>query len=446
MEKEKQLLLLCRQLIEQSLNWGDSSIWGNDDFEQLSEKIFEKTKVQLSVSTLKRIWGKVRYENFPTSGTLNALASFLGYENWRDFRQKNQQDEPVTPHVQETAVTEPLETETSNDPEETETTTPPDDGKQFPLLELIFFIFFAICMTFIVHRLYLGIVQRDEARKLSKVVFDAIKVSDNLPNSVVFDYDAQATSTDSVIIQQSWDLTRREPVDWNGKQHTSIYYEPGFFIAKLIVNNKVRKQRPVFIKTNGWLGTISKQPVPIYLSAHDIKGNHYMGVTDSLLRQKTGTAVFNDLNVKFSNVREFKDIAAGNFILETTLRNASSVEASVCRMARVVILGTGNAMIIPLASKGCISDLGLLTGDVWIDGKKHDMSAFGCNFDQFQTLKCTVEKQTLKIYLNDKLILNTAQKHSLGEIVGLRYEFSGAGQVKDVKLSTPGGGSFYDKF
>src|SRR6185437_7016481 len=94
MEKEKQLLTRCRTLIEQSLNWGDSSTWGNDDFEHLSEKIFDRTKVQLSISTLKRIWGKVRYENFPTTATLNALAGFLGYTNWRDFKQKNTIGEP----------------------------------------------------------------------------------------------------------------------------------------------------------------------------------------------------------------------------------------------------------------------------------------------------------------------------------------------------------------
>ncbi|HEX8024317.1 hypothetical protein [Mucilaginibacter sp.] len=90
MEKEKQLLLLCRQLIEQTLNWGDSSIWGNDDFEQLSLQIFDKTRVQLSISTLKRIWGKVRYESFPNAATLNALACFLDYTSWRDFRQHHQ--------------------------------------------------------------------------------------------------------------------------------------------------------------------------------------------------------------------------------------------------------------------------------------------------------------------------------------------------------------------
>src|ERR1700734_3446935 len=95
MEKEKQLLIKCRLLIEESLNWGDNDTWSNDDFEQLSEKIFDKTKVQLSISTLKRIWGKVRYENFPTTATLNALAGFLDYESWRDFRQKNGAIEPL---------------------------------------------------------------------------------------------------------------------------------------------------------------------------------------------------------------------------------------------------------------------------------------------------------------------------------------------------------------
>src|ERR1700742_1158626 len=89
MEKEKQLLRLCCLHIEQAVQWGDSEAWTNDDFERLGEKIFEKTRVQLSISTLKRIWGKVRYENLPTTATLNALAGFLGYESWREFKQKN---------------------------------------------------------------------------------------------------------------------------------------------------------------------------------------------------------------------------------------------------------------------------------------------------------------------------------------------------------------------
>ena len=85
MSTERELILLCRTRIEQILNWGDSSLWTNSDFELLSDKIFEKTTVRLSISTLKRIWGKVKNDNSPTAATLNALANFLDYASWRDF-------------------------------------------------------------------------------------------------------------------------------------------------------------------------------------------------------------------------------------------------------------------------------------------------------------------------------------------------------------------------
>ncbi len=47
----------CIQIIESRLGWIDNEgNWKNSDFENLSEAIFEKTKVSISVSTLKRIW------------------------------------------------------------------------------------------------------------------------------------------------------------------------------------------------------------------------------------------------------------------------------------------------------------------------------------------------------------------------------------------------------
>ena len=45
--------------------------------------------VVLSYVTLKRIWGKVKYDSLPNTHTLDTLVQFLGYENWRDFRSQN---------------------------------------------------------------------------------------------------------------------------------------------------------------------------------------------------------------------------------------------------------------------------------------------------------------------------------------------------------------------
>ena len=95
MQTEEELIFTCRQRIEAELNWGPSDRWSNQDFEHLSDKIMERTQVRLSVSTLKRIWGKVRYDSLPTTTTLNALAQFSGYESWRYFvAEHNLQTEP----------------------------------------------------------------------------------------------------------------------------------------------------------------------------------------------------------------------------------------------------------------------------------------------------------------------------------------------------------------
>ena len=434
MEKEKQLLAECRRLIEASLNWGDSSTWGNDDFEQLSEKIFEKTKVQLSISTLKRIWGKVRYDNFPTTATLNALTGFLGYDSWRAFKQKHSVNEPKK--VAEN-TTGPI---TGPAPEIQK------DGTKIPSVKSYTPLIIAVILLIAAGIFYISFKKKAANADLSKVKFEAVQVSDTLPNSVVFNYDASAFKSDSVYIQQSWDPTRREQVDGNGKQYTSIYYNPGYFIAKLIVDNQIKKECVVSIKTKGWKGIIEQKPVPTYLSGHEIKGKGFMGISDSLFHAKIGLPVFNDTWAKFANVQEFKSIDAGNFTLETTFRNASPVGASVCRKANVVLLGVGMAIVIPFSDKGCIADLNLLNASSYISGKDHDMSAFGCDFSQFQNLKCSVEKRHLKIYLNGKLILDTPQKQTLGKIEGIRFEFEGAGQVKHVKLSTPGAGVYEDTF
>lgn len=428
MEKEKQLLLLCRQLIERTLNWGGSEIWGNDDFEQLSKQIFDKTRVQLSVSTLKRIWGKVRYDSFPNAATLNALAQFLDYTSWRDFRQ----------HYQHNGV---IEQATQPQPE----VTPPAPPIVRTKNNLVY-IWLGCSLLLVLGALFFMSSKRNKPYDLSTVKLTSKKVSDGLPNSVVFNYDASTYHSDSVFIQQSWDPNRREQVPGDGKQYTSIYYEPGYFIAKLVVDNQIRKETPVFIKTNGWKGIIERHPVPVYLSAAEIKGDGYMGINANLMQQKLGMPVFNGNRIKFANIREFPGINAGNFTLDCTIRNASTAEQSICARTNLTILGDGMALIIPLINKGCIADIGILAGGEWISGKNHDLSAFGTDLSQFQNLRCTVKDRYLRIYLNDKQIFEYKQAQIMNHIVGIRFEFEGPGEVKNYKLETPGGAVFEEKF
>jgi hypothetical protein len=83
------LIRPVKRLFEEKTGWGDSDLWNNQDFMELSVMIYEQTGIALSHVTLKRIWGRVRYDSLPHTSTLNALVQFLGYRNWREFCVRN---------------------------------------------------------------------------------------------------------------------------------------------------------------------------------------------------------------------------------------------------------------------------------------------------------------------------------------------------------------------
>ena len=55
------------------------------EFNDLSRMIKAKTGRSISLSSIKRIWGYVRYEGFPSVSTLNNLAQYNGYKDWDTF-------------------------------------------------------------------------------------------------------------------------------------------------------------------------------------------------------------------------------------------------------------------------------------------------------------------------------------------------------------------------
>ncbi len=420
MSTERELILLCRTKIEQILNWGDSGLWTNSDFELLSDKIFEKTSVRLSISTLKRIWGKVKYDNSPTAATLNALANFLDYASWRDFESEqakannggngNNGNNVVAPEA---------------------VTTPPKKKISIRVPTVVAVVIASIVIVFL-------LVKGKSPHRFdpSLATFTHREVTDDLPNSVVFDYDVSAYDADSVFIQQNWDPMRREKVQLNGKQHTSVYYEPGYFMAKLIVNDTIVKEDIVWIKTKGWKGIIDPggNPVPIYVSGEDIRMGDKMGFTSELLREKLGSPVFTEKEASLQNVRDF-GVKVNSFDFEALLRNTSTPEEAICRRIVVYLLTSKMAIIVPLATKGCSSELGVLTTNGWISGKEHDFSAFGCEFQEMEKLKVSIHDSVMNVALNDKVIFTEKQANPDGDIVGVRIAFEGAGEMQYAKLN-----------
>jgi hypothetical protein len=410
--EQNDLLELLKTQIENRLNWGQSVDWTTQDFERLSGLIFDKTTVRLSVSTLKRLWGKVKYDSAPAITTLNTLAEFLGYTDWRSFTVEYSREDiaPVSVLSGETAAKK-------------------NKSKKYWVPLLI------IGTTVIAIGLF-TIFSFDHPPKpidKTKVSFTARAVSNDLPNTVVFSYKTNTDPSDTVAIQQSWDRRRRETVPGGEQKYTSIYYSPGLHKAKLLINNEIAKEIDVWIKTNGWQGVIDQEPIPLYLTGKDInlQGNS-MEIPVSLLESKTGKSIFNDKWTRFSNIGNIPRPRKDSFTVNATLQNTSTREQSACRRIRIWLFSTDAFISIPLYTMGCASKISVVLDKVYISGKTNDLSAFGCDFSKPQSIRCEVAGKKVAVFLNKKPIFSNTLQKLPGTFMGLTISFEGAGQAKDV--------------
>jgi hypothetical protein len=93
------------------------------------------------------------------------------------------------------------------------------------------------------------------------------------------------------------------------------------------------------------------------------------------------------------------------------------------------------AIIVPMSTKGCSSELGILTTNGWKSGKENDLSAFGCEFKEMEKLNIGIKDSILNVSINDKVVFTEKQMHPNGKIVGVRVSFEGAGEMQYAKLN-----------
>jgi len=89
---------------------------------------------------------------------------------------------------------------------------------------------------------------------------------------------------------------------------------------------------------------------------------------------------------------------------------------------------------VPFCNPGCSSNIHLHAGDIFINGKNNDLSAFGLDLSIWQNIKIKTVTQQVAIYANNKNIYKIKFNKGLGKITGLQYNFYGCGAVDLVKL------------
>lgn len=387
----------CISLIENKLNWGDALTWNNSTFLELSEEIQKKTGILLSVTTLKRIWGKVSYNNAPSTSTLNALALFIGYRSWRDFKNTSEVTKPLT------------------------------NINKIISKNLGIIFTSAVIMAILFISIYSMKINAIEKVDYSNIKFKSTSVTNAIPNSVVFDFNINKVNSDSIYIQQFWDPTKTIKISNKQNQATGIYYYPGYFRAKLLIDGEIKKEHDLFIKSNGWLATIDYSPIPKYI--YNI--NNLSFASDILDEIKS---IEKPITTTFHYINKFEGFSGDNLKLTSIIKNSFNEKWAVCQKTSIIIVGTKSAIIIPFSLLGCSSELNGMISEISLNGKKQDLSKLTTNFSNDNKITIEVNNKNVTVFINNNIVFAKKYQNSIGSLAGIRYKFLGVGSVKSIQL------------
>lgn len=397
MEQYSEHIKKLRSALEAKLQWGYVGDWHSSMFTELSKKIFDTCQVMLSTATLKRFFGIVNHEGNPSVSTLDTLSQFVGFENWRAFKLA----QPESPK-----------------------------SNRFTFQRKSLYVtagFFMAIMTVML----IAYTPQHDPNIIASISFSSRPVTNTYPNSVVFDFNLKGIQSDSIHIQQYWDPTKTINVRYDQTQATGIYYFPGYFRAKLLVDGNIVKEHDLFLRSNGWIGTIDYEPVPKYFEP--------LSNTESFLLFPDGI----EKEIQLSDqplvstlhyIDDLGDISGDDFKLNARIQSTYHDKWAVCQTSWIYILGTKGAMIFPFTKIGCSSDISLMLNDVFLNGKESDLSVLGTDLSSAKDIQIQVRDKLVTISINRKVVLTSPYRETMGKLVGVRFKFLGIGNVKSFTL------------
>ncbi len=396
------------QHIEAQLAWGEGSTWTNKDFQELSERIFERTRQQLSVTTLKRVWGRAERVANPSGATLDILAEFAGYGSWRAFRQ---QQSPTLP-------------QNGSMPSR------PRSRRSWKMISG------AILLLVLLSLGWYALQNRETPISNPSPLSDSIrfsfeKVASGYPNTVIFRYDLGDTPYDSLAIQQSWDTSKRIALTEPQGLVTTTYYYPGYFLTKLLVDGQIVREKDLYIPTQGWQGLIHEEDGFVYLKPEQLLRDSVLTVAPAVLTQMSQGA---DSRLYLAHLTDDPQIDGSNFTLDTEFRMPQATERSICQHLRLTVTGTKEVLGFHFTIPGCVGDLLFMLNKDMVSGRDHDLSAFGLDFSQWTHCRIAVQDQRVRVSLGDREVFSHLMTSAIGRVGGVQWTFEGAGEIRQLEM------------
>lgn len=407
-----------QQLVKESLleifkksGYADAGLMTQRHFEHVGDEIEKKSGIVISGTTIKRL-SNGEFSRLPQIATLNAIANYFDFTNWQDY--KSSQTPKAVPQETNTA------THSLKKP-------PALSGK----------LLWALLLVPVLAMLFYLYSNKQADRNFSKASFSAHKnTSNDLPNTVVFNYDIDDVIADSFFIQQSWDRNRRVRIYKNTHTITDIYHEPGYHLAKLIANDSIIKTVDVSIPTDKWFFFANEYKINYnteYIKAGKFTSNGSMTITtDDLIASKIATDKEKIYLYAYFPTR--LEVSSDNYKLKTRLR-MKEISNNFCPYITLEVYCQRYFMLLKSTPKGCASEALVLFGDKELSGKQNDLAPISYDVTQWTDIELTVKNKQVTVNINGKDCFSTSYNNSGRLIAGLSFISNGLCEVDKVELS-----------
>lgn len=404
MEDEKVFIELCKKQLAYRLNWPEGKALKQRDFEYLSAEISKQTKIELSTATLRRIWSN-NYKSLPQVHTLNAMAMYLGYEDWNDL--KTQQDKPII--VEKTIRPQSL---------------------KWPLIATIATL--SVILTAVILSKSLSSSSDQPAVSLST----SLKVTEGVPATIGFDYDISGAQI-PISIELSWNPYERTVLDPADSFYTGVYYYPDYHRTKLLRGDEVLTEIPVYVTTPDWHGLVMKTDNdvhPTYIEPRDFLKEGQMGfdmttLSPYLLNQpEVIHSVFT-----FSNTI-LEQFQADDLTLATRVKHHAHKSDPACMRVIILFKAEHGRVSIPVMQKGCYGDYGIGFSEKVISGKTNDLSALASDLDDYVDIQMQVKNHTVMLQVGDNPPYSFTYQQELGTLKVAKLIINGLGSVDSFSI------------
>ncbi|WP_316809169.1 hypothetical protein [Pedobacter agri] len=403
----------CCQKIIVKMGGKPINEWRKDDYNALSSRLGKQTKVYLSDTTLKRIFGRIKTPQryFPQKATRDALAQFVGFKSWYEFElvflslKKEETVSPPTPPLP------PVLAQNSK-----------QSTKRIVFSVIAFFLAVFVLLSY-----------RLSQENSPQVTLICENPYGTVPHSAVF----TVKSNHSIDNSQGYYIDSKEealpaPIS-SGKTVTRFFKNPGVVYVTLFKKNIPIDTVSVCLQTKGWVansGNDTSRAFPIAKLKPIDPANIYVPETQL---DSAGLDLKKPFLLGFSNIHR-SNVNGDNFIFSTKVFVEQSRPGVQCVETTLIILGEKDRHLITLFRKSCVALSRYSFSEAKATGTDQVLDKLAFDPENGGDVKLEVRNKRVWLTLNGKRIFITSYQKSIGKILGIKIVYSGIGKAVNPKI------------